>query len=114
MRYDDPQRPRAASGQLLQTNGSALPAITLLPPELDVHGAWSWGLCAHCHVGGSVFRYHTGSASLGSLTAFEHEWFEDPEACLVKWLGYNGPERVSACETEARTRRVAEVDSLWD
>jgi hypothetical protein len=105
VRYDDPQRPGAATGRPLQVSGSPLPAITLISPG---KAPGSWLACIHAHKGGNRFGYHTGE--LADLASFSREWLEDPEAALARYFQYFGPEQV---ERPARAP-VPALPDLWD
>lgn len=142
MRFDDPARPserRLGETYALQTNGSALPSVSLVRPiqtetcvgwqcqggegcsrhEFGAEYAerqclqcsqrlvpcWGWLACIHAHRSGNRYGYHTGIIT--DLARFHEEYLSDPEACLLKYFRYAGP------ETDARNAKVT-LPSLWE
>ena len=119
MRYDDEKRPKSigADASALQVSGSPLPCVTLIRPmESEAVwyecGAsedcteraddlcpgcherrseeWGWLACIHAHIEGSRFGYHT--AWVRSVDALLSAWIADPEAALLRYFKYSGPE----------------------
>lgn len=117
MRYDDEKRPKSigADSSPLQINGSPLPCVTLIRPMLSeavtvrcgaVTGCereppceyceraseetWGWLCYIHAHIEGSRFGYHT--AWIRSIDELLSAWLEDPEAALLRYFKYSGPE----------------------
>ena len=120
MRYDDEKRPKSigADASALQVSGSPLPCVTLIRPmESEIlvrrcvgidtvrdctqeppcdacsvvnETTWGWLACIHAHIEGSRFGYHT--AWVRSVDALLSAWIEDPEAALLRYFKYTGPE----------------------
>ena len=101
MRYDDPARPTslvAAVNTPLQLSGSPLPTITLMYPAQssgitdDVNGdnTWGWLCCIHAHRASNRFGTYYGW--IRDLGQFQSDYLLDPEATLLKYFKYSGPE----------------------
>jgi hypothetical protein len=138
MRFDDEERPRSemANNAALQVNGSPLPTITLMFPMegeiapawachckgefVDIseqicencarasRWAWGWLACIHAHKEGATFSYHTGW--IASLEQFSKEYMDDPEAALLRYFKYSGPEPKRAPMKALRVIGVTEED----
>lgn len=96
MHYDDPARPVSDVGATptpLQVNGSPLPVITLIRPMCSEgplgDDRWGWLCCIHAHKAQN--RFGTYYAWIGDLGEFQRDFFEDPEAALLKYFKYDGP-----------------------
>jgi len=101
VRYNDPQRPTSlvsAVSTPLQTNGSPLPTITLMYPmqngdqnaEGEVDGIWGWLCCIHAHRASNRFGTYYGWVR--DLGQFQADYLLDPEAALLKYFKYSGPD----------------------
>ena len=110
-----------ADASALQVSGSPLPCVTLIRPmesgvivarcedsgvpayhypcnngypcercEHVSEATWGWLACIHAHIEGSRFGYHT--AWVSSIDALLSAWIADPEAALLRYFKYSGPE----------------------
>lgn len=71
----------------------------------ETEACWGWLACIHAHRSGNRYGYHTGIIT--DLARFHEEYMSDPEACLLKYFRYAGP------ETDARSAKVT-LPSLWE
>jgi hypothetical protein len=115
MRYDDPARPTSLISAVhtpLQVNGSPLPTITLMYPmqnadqnaEGEVDGVWGWLACVHAHRASNRFGTYYGW--IRDLGQFQRDYLFDPEAALLHYFKYAGPDWEP---TEQSLRPVQEI-----
>jgi hypothetical protein len=132
-------RSEMANNAALQVNGSPLPTITLMFPmegeiaptwrcvcgelhrdaplleprcedkcERKARWKWGWLACIHAHKEGATFSYHTGW--IASLEQFSSAYMDDPEAALLRYFKYSGPEPKRAPVKVLRVIGVTEED----
>ncbi len=117
-----PQSDLGATPIPLQVSGSPLPAITLIRPmqsegpetfkvctgaegctgeetgsnegclacEEQRESVWGWLCCIHAHK--ATNRFGTYYGWVRDLGEFQEAYIEDPEAALLRWFKYSGPE----------------------
>ncbi len=119
MRYDDPQRPQSDIGAVhtpLQVNKSPLPTITLMYPmqngdqaadgsDEDV-GVWGFLACVHAHRASNRFGTYYGW--LRDLGQFQQDYLADPEAALLKYFKYSGPDWEPTAQSPRATQQIQE------